>query len=206
MVITGLTRNQFASNRTRVRIPHSPPFYTMKRVIYLVKIIGAPTEELAIDQYNKWKAERDQWNRESKKHDRILLLITLPICVVLMLAVAWMADWFTVQTDYTPFLAMGLMAPPIICGMILLFCWEGQWDYSASSWPMQYKYYIKTKDMSVLTSKIENGCLDLVLENAKHEVSSTSIGGFTQKIRTDVDEVTVDLENEEILIPYKNTK
>ncbi len=25
MVITGLTRNQFASNRTWVRIPHSPP-------------------------------------------------------------------------------------------------------------------------------------------------------------------------------------
>ena|GEM_PF-1422961 len=25
MVITGLTRNQFASNRTRVRIPPSPP-------------------------------------------------------------------------------------------------------------------------------------------------------------------------------------
>ena len=25
MVITGLTRNQFASNRTRVRIPLSPP-------------------------------------------------------------------------------------------------------------------------------------------------------------------------------------
>ena len=50
--------------------------------------------------------------------------------------------------------------------------------------------------MSVLTSKIENGCLDLVLENAKHEVSSASIGGFTQKIRTDVDEITVDLSDD----------
>ncbi len=44
MVITGLTRNQFASNRTRVRIPPSPPkfldnFLLLKKVvIYFVKI------------------------------------------------------------------------------------------------------------------------------------------------------------------------
>ncbi len=33
MVITGLTRNQLASNRTRVRIPPSPPQFVRKPLI-----------------------------------------------------------------------------------------------------------------------------------------------------------------------------
>lgn len=169
----------------------------------MVKIIGIPTEEQAISIYNDWKAERDLLNKQSKRHDNILLCVIAFVCVALIVGILFLVNWLMPAENHHVAYAMAFVGVPLICGMILMACWEGEWDCSSSSWPIQYLYYVNTKEMVVLDSRLENGSLELVLENQKHEVSRTSFGDFKKKIRTDVTEITLDLENEEILIPYK---
>lgn len=92
---------------------------------------------------------------------------------------------------------------PIVGFFIVLGNLDGQLEYNEYSWPLKYKYHELTKGKTILDSNIEDGALRFVLENENHEVTSATLVGFNKKVRTDVDEIVVDLNSEEILIPYK---
>lgn len=83
---------------------------------------------------------------------------------------------------------------------------DGQWEYNEFSWPLKYKYYKITNGKTILESKLEDESLCFVLENEEHEVSSATLGGFKQKVRTDIDEIVVDLNSAEILLPYSKSQ
>ena len=169
----------------------------------MVKIIGIPSEAEALELYDDWKKERDDWNKDANRHDTILFWSVTIVCILVMAGIAWSSGWnFTIDA-LGPVRLLGLCMTPIIGFVIVLFGWDGQWEYSEYSWPLKYKYYTITNGKTILESKIDNGAVSFVLENAKHEVTTAILAGFKQKYRTDVDEIVVDLNAEEILIPYK---
>lgn len=172
----------------------------------LVEVRGIATKEKAESLYANWKKERDDWNESAQKQNKILLWMTIPISILLLcisLYFAWFTDNNLMDTLSVLLSIFALVVIPVIASMIIVFNWNGHWEEMECSWPMQYKYYNYTKDRTVLESKIENNCLELVLENADHSVIQKGIGGFKTIVRTDVDDYVVDLETEAILIPYK---
>ena len=88
------------------------------------------------------------------------------------------------------------------CFCVVAINWYWQLEYCESERPMPYRYYAATNGKAVLDASVNNGLLNLVLENDKHEVNTMCIEGFAQKVRTDVNEITVDITNSEILFPY----
>lgn len=170
----------------------------------MLKIIGIPAEEDALSLYNKWKAERDEWNHNATIHNRIFFWTTTSICLLLIVGVFWLSDWSIACDEFAFFQISALVGLPVFGALIVLLNWHSLWEYNEFSWPMQYKYYVQTKDKTILESKVKNGTLELILENENHEVSLTCLGGFSEKIRTDIDEIIVDINKEEILIPYKH--
>jgi hypothetical protein len=169
----------------------------------MLTIKGIPSKEEAIALYEKWKKERDDWNKEACRHDAILLWCIVVICILAILGVLWSTNWSFDIYSLGPIRILTLLVIPLV-GFIIIGCnWRWQCDYNEFSWPLKYKYYSKTHDKTILETKLDNGVLCFVLENDKHEVTTDMLVGFTNKYRTDVDEVIIDLDNEEILIPYK---
>lgn len=168
----------------------------------MVKIIGIPSEQEALALYDEWKKERDDRNKCAARHDTIIFLTVTIVCVLVMAGIVWSSGWNFTFDALGPIRFLGLCVAPIIGAFIVFFSWEGQWEYSEYSWPLKYKYYIITKDMTILDSKIKRDVIDFVLENSRHEVSAATLVGLNKKYRTDIDEIVVDLNDEAILIPY----
>ena len=95
----------------------------------MVKIIGIPSEQEALELYNDWKKERDDWNKDANRHDTILFWSVTIVCVLVMAGIAWSSGWNFTLDALGPTRLLGLWVVPIIGFCIVLFSWEGQWEY-----------------------------------------------------------------------------
>lgn len=170
----------------------------------MVKIIGIPTEDEALSLYNAWKQKLDDGNKQAKRHDNILVWSVLIIGLALITGLLlWIQSWPT-DIPYLDFARVSGILVVILVGLLtIVLGFHGQWEYNEFSWPTKYKYYTIIKDKTVLETKLDNGTIYFTLENAEHEVTVKSLAICNEKHRTDIDEIIVDLDKEEILIPYK---
>lgn len=171
----------------------------------MLKIIGIPSEQEALTLYNECKQERDEWNRESKVHDTILIFSVILVYVLSIVGIFWSCGWIFTIEALGPLRIFGLLAADIIGFFVILGNLNGQREYDEFSWPLKYKYYVKTRDKNILETKLDDDALYFVLENDKHEVETELFAVFKKKCRTDIDEIVVDLNNAEILLPYKKS-
>ena len=145
-------------------------------------------------------------NLEVKKHNTLMHLIALAVGLltpIIIFCVFRFVDVITIQILATGFLLMGAGATIAI---IEFACrWTKKEFREDDIKSLHYARIIRENNILDMTLSDNRSypVLKLTFENKKTHVVDEDVICFKSQMRTDVDEITIDMENDIVLFPYK---
>jgi len=177
-----------------------------------MKIINFDEENIEKKKQDKLREIEEENEKRAKNSKRWWLAEWCSIwAAVVLIAVMWVLFVYNVVTVFA---SVGITILIVVITLLFVFCVADpeileERKFSSKSIPSVY-YAELARENNVLDTRVErlevNAYLIVTLEDKEtHSVSTRKIY-FDTDIRTNVGEITVDMENDVIYIPYTKNK